>query len=108
MTSKRTLGFAVPAMFLAGVLIGGVLHGCTMRPPPQAQATTPASSNPTYEVSLLFVHDGYKVYRFYDEGRPHYFVVPNAAPAEMMTKSTHNCGKGCTYEDIIPSIPAKE
>lgn len=59
---------------LAGIFLAidmFLFGGCTN---PSPDKTTRSDSNPSYDVSLLFDHDGCKVYRFYDIGTARYFV----------------------------------
>jgi hypothetical protein len=49
-----------------------------------------------FEVEYLFDKDGIKVYRFYDNGRTHYFTTGGE------TISTHTSGKQ-TYSENIKS-----
>lgn len=73
-------------------------------PRQKPQAVEHAASNNTYELTLLFIHDGVKMYRFYDKSEYRYFAVPNSgAPAE--TQTTYGCGKNCTYEGAIQTLP---
>ena len=46
------------------------LAGCDLPRPQEVQTT----SNPSYEVELLFEHDGVKVYSFRDAGRNIYYT----------------------------------
>lgn len=52
---------------------------------------TTQTDNSNFEVGLLFVHDGCKVYRFYDAG--HYKYFTNCT--EAISEETHSCGKNC-------------
>jgi hypothetical protein len=47
-------------------------------------------------VTLLFEHDGCKVFRFGDNGRNHYFVH---CPASASVEAWHveSCGKNCQH-----------
>ena len=45
-----------------------------------------------FHVNLLFTKDGCDVYRFFDEGRYHYFT--NCT--ETISSYTRSCGKNCT------------
>jgi hypothetical protein len=56
--------------------------------------SSPAQDNPNANVSLLFTHDGCKVYRFTD-GRNHYFAKCEHN-ASTETNWTESCGKSCT------------
>lgn len=57
--------------------------------------STEYSDNPKVQVSLLFTHEGCKVYRFYDSGRHHYYTDCGE------TMSTQSCGKSCTQQENI-------
>ncbi len=48
-----------------------------------------------FEVEFLFEKDGVKMYRFYDNGRYHYYTNKGE------TTSTQDEGKGNTYEENI-------
>jgi hypothetical protein len=63
--------------------------GCRTEP-----VSVSASSNPLVEVALLFEHDGVRVYRFYDEGRPRYYAVPRSASWASVSDA-QSCGKNC-------------
>lgn len=43
--------------------------GCTKSP-----VSVDKTNNPEVPVELLFEHEGCRVFRFYDTGRPHYFA----------------------------------
>jgi hypothetical protein len=70
---------------------------------------TPVSEAPTNNVdipvALMFTHDGCNVYRFYDDGRNHYYTDCNG------TQNTYiePCGKNCvnTINDDIPTAKVK-
>ena len=59
---------------------------------------TKATNNPDVNVSLLFEHDGCKVFRFWDRTY-HYYVVCSKANAQ--TLSQESCGKNCTRDEEI-------
>lgn len=48
----------------------GFLIGCEGKPIQSSK-----TDNPNFQVELLFTHDDCKIYRFYDGGNAHYFVV---------------------------------
>lgn len=48
-----------------------------------------------YEVSLLFEHDGCKVYRFYDFGAVYYVKCAHEASAYSDTRTAHGSGRVC-------------
>ena len=48
-----------------------------------------------FEVEFLFEKDGVKMYRFYDNGRFHYYTNKGE------TVSTQDAGKNNTYEENI-------
>jgi hypothetical protein len=50
--------------------------------------TQKSDNNPTYEVEYLFIHDGCKVYRFYDKGSYVYFTSCNGETTGVTTDST--------------------
>lgn len=66
------------------------LTGCYADP-----VSTSGTNNPNVPVSLLFEHDGCRVYRFTDAGRERYFAN---CPSTTTVSSHHMqpCGKGCT------------
>lgn len=47
------------------------VSGCAKEP-----IQTNGTNNPNVSLSLLFEHEGYSIYRFYDAGHYHYYVVP--------------------------------
>lgn len=55
----------------------------------------------TFDVELLFTHDGVKVYRFFDTGHWHYYAV---APSGASTSSGYNCGKNCTTDEVLQTV----
>lgn len=66
------------------------LAGCYADP-----VSTARTNNPQVPVSLLFEHEGCKVYRFTDAGRERYFAnCPNQTSVDGSYRTT--CGKGCT------------
>lgn len=74
--------------WMAIVVAMVALTGCDNQP-----VATAHSSNPQVPVSLLFEHDGCRVYRFNDGGRNHYYVRCNGGAQSTM--STESCGKNC-------------
>lgn len=52
------------------------------------------SNNINIKIELLFEYENIKMYRFYDNGQYHYFT-------KNITITTQNCGKNCTYQEII-------
>jgi len=93
-TMARTLLVAVCAVAAVLVLSMG---GCEVPP-----VSTSPTNNAAVPVSLLFEHDGCRVYRFEDEGRDHWFV--RCAGASSSTASTtENCGKHCTRVVEVPT-----
>jgi hypothetical protein len=59
----------------------------------------PTQANDNFEVALIFVVDGVKVYRFSDGGHYHYFAVRNTA---AMLESVYSNGKTHFHSGIIP------
>lgn len=57
-------------MVLVGILLGACL-GCA-----DDGVAVERTTNQNVPVTLLLEHDGYRVFRFYDAGKYHYFVVP--------------------------------
>jgi len=51
------------------ILLALILLGCANDP-----ISTKSTNNPDVRVSLLFEHDGIKVYRFYDNGNYIYYT----------------------------------
>lgn len=80
-----------------------LLVGCHADP-----IETRSSDNPKVPVSLLFNHEGCKVYRFADGGNYHYFA---RCGLEVMVTETHteNCGKHCQHEvtEEVPTVTVK-
>jgi hypothetical protein len=65
--------------------------GCGEVPTPNATKDAKAT------LGLLFEHNGIQVYRFWDEGRYHYYAVDlRGRPVESFTAWTESCGKNCT------------
>lgn len=56
---------------------------------------TRRTNNPSIPVSLLFDHEGCKVYRFEADGRFRYFANC-AGGTTTMSEWTETCGKNCT------------
>lgn len=56
------------------------LVACTKDP-----LTTEKADNAEFEISLLFNHEGCKMFRFFDAGEPHYFTKCG----ETMTRRCH-------------------
>ena len=68
------------------------------------------TGNSKVDVSLLFSNEGYSIYRFWDAGKFHYYVVPDTDRRAMLTTFggfNETCGKGCSthHEDEITTIP---
>lgn len=85
------------------LLCAVALAGCVNDP-----VSTAGTNNPQVPVSLLFEHDGCKVYRFTDYGRERYFAN---CPQHTSITTGHSqvCGKGCTRyipEDVQTSYGA--
>ncbi len=53
--------------------------------------------NVEFQVSTLFTYDSITIYRFWDNGHPHYF-------AKDLTITQLNCGKSCYYDETIKTI----
>ena len=65
----------------------------------QAPALNQAdSNNAKVQVEHLVDVDGCTVYRFYDEGTPHYFA---RCPESTTVSNTRACGKGCVRQEEI-------
>lgn len=64
---------------------------------------TERTSNPNISTELMFNQNGYLVYRFYDGGRAHYFVIPEGT---VTSTHTENCGKNCTrtVTEEVPTV----
>lgn len=60
------------------------------------------SSNPGISIDFLFEKDGYKMYRFMDDGREVYFTVPSVPITEIHSE---NCGKGCIKSVETQTVP---
>ena len=87
-------------IMLGAVIVGsGALLGITgCKPsgwsPKSAQADT-KTSNTNFDVELLFVNDGVKVYRFYDAGRYRYYT-----DARGSVQWSEQSGKTTTTQEI--------
>lgn len=68
-----------------------LLVGCAKRP-----MATGRTDNSEFDVGKLFTHDGCTLYRFYDNGRHHYFTNCSGR-----TMTTYSCGKNCTNQEEI-------
>ena len=75
------------ALVITIALVG--LAGCANEPIEQSQ-----TNNPAIRISLLFEHDGCRVYRFADAGHSRYFV--KCASGSGTVSWNEYCGKGCT------------
>jgi hypothetical protein len=53
------------------------------------------TSNPEIKIDFLFEHEGCRVYRFYDSGRPVYLARCGGAAASTAYSYRVSCGKGC-------------
>lgn len=74
---------------LLAALAASLLVGCYADP-----VSTTGTNNPAVPVSLLFEHEGCKVYRFTDAGRERYFAnCPNQT--SVSGSYMQPCGKGC-------------
>lgn len=68
-----------------------IICGCAKQPKETRQ-----TDNPEVPVELLFEHDGYKIYRFYDDGRYHYYVTPIGS-----TITDQSAGKTTYPENVV-------
>ena len=75
-----------------------VMTGCEK----EAQSTN-RTSNSAVSVDLLFEHDGCKIYRFYDNGRSHYFVKCENVKLADTINSFSSDGK-TTRTKSIPTV----
>ena len=79
------------------VLFAVLAAGCLTDP-----VSNSSTSNSDVPVSLLFEHDGCRVYRFVDGGHALYYVrCANSAG----TIELRNCGKNCLKQDTAPVLP---
>lgn len=78
-----------------------LLLGCAEEP-----VSTGASSNANIAVSLLFEHEGCKVYRFLDAGHYRYYVRCSDGTQATGHTYSESCGKNCTRtrRDEIPTV----
>lgn len=67
-----------------------VLLGCTKDP-----VSSSSTNNPEVSVSLLFEHDGIKVYRFSDDGHHIYYTDARGKTAWQQSN-----GKTTTYVEV--------
>lgn len=72
----------------AAVVVGFILIGCASDP-----IRTDKTDNAQVQVGLLFIHDGCKVYRFYDEGEPVYFAKCDNSLSTEAIVPRHLAGK---------------
>jgi hypothetical protein len=75
------------------VLLALLVISCSRDHEPVSTAST---NNPDVPISLLFEHEGARVYRFYDAGDFHYFVLPVGV---VLASHTETCGKNCVTID---------
>jgi hypothetical protein len=82
------------------VLVALALAGCA-----EEAVSVSSSNNPNVPVSLLFEHDGCRVYRFKDAGRFHYYVTCAGRAERTQSEWFEYCGKKCsrTVRDEIPT-----
>lgn len=78
---------AISGLVLAAACM--LAAGCDAPGKPQSVS---ASTNPDYEISFLFEHDGCRVYRFSDNWEKRYFVNCGATSSASWNGS---CGKNC-------------
>lgn len=93
LTKIRTLHIA---MIMVVVAILGVFLGCSKDPIKREK-----TDNPQINVSLLFVYDGCKVYRFVDAGEPVYFVKCDGSFDAETIVPEHLEGKVSVPERLI-------
>lgn len=65
-----------------------ILSSCAKDP-----ISTKETNNENFEVSFLFEYDGIKVYRFYDDGRYHWFTSKGETICTQKTYTTSQSGK---------------
>lgn len=83
---KKTLAIYIVLIGLGAMLFGA----CTNEPMSKERL----GKDDGFEVEYLFEKDGIKVYRFYDNGRTHYFTTGGE------TISTQTSGKQTYSENI--------
>jgi len=83
---KKTLAIYIVLIGLGAMLFGA----CTNEPMSKERL----GKDDGFEVEYLFEKDGIKVYRFYDNGRTHYFTTGGE------TISTQTAGKQTYSENI--------
>lgn len=59
-----------------------LLCGCENKP-----VASVSTNNNDIHLELLFEHEGYKVYRFHDNGNAHYYVTPQGMTSATVTES---------------------
>jgi hypothetical protein len=84
------------------VALVGIVVGCTESANP---LLSEQSSNKDIMVDKLFEYDGCLVYRFFDQGRHHYFVK---CAYGSSTKQLISCGKNCIYAEEIETVKTQE
>ncbi len=86
--------------FRRALFLALVVTGC-------AESADPVWTHPTdntqISVSLLFQHDGCRVYRFVDWGRYHYFA--NCDRGSATTLGAQDEVHGRTHEEVDEEIP---
>lgn len=84
------------------LVIAALAYACLLVACAKAPINTSETDNPEIKVSLLFEHDGCRVYRFVDE-RAHYFVRCSGVGVST-TMSPYFCGKGCVRDETIATV----
>ncbi len=87
---------AVAGFFLALTLV--VTTVCCLNDPVSTQPT----NNAHVPVSLLFEHDGCKVFRFTDGQYARYFALGTCGDASV--SHVESCGKNCSRPVEVPSV----
>lgn len=82
-----------------------LLVGCEVADPIEIHRT----DNAQVPVSLLFTHEGCKIYRFGDDGQYRYFVKCSNGDASTSSDHIENCGKNCrhTVVEEVPTVVVK-
>jgi hypothetical protein len=75
------------------VLFGLIVWGCANDP-----VNTTKTNNKDVEVSLLFEHDGIKVYRFYDNGSYVYYVDARGSTLRKVSNGDYS------KPQVVPTV----
>lgn len=88
---RLDVAFRYATRIALAALVGSAFTACLAEP-----MSIHATANPQIEVSLLFEHDGCRVYRFSDGARPVYYTDCRGSTAWQVS-----CGRNCTMPVMV-------